>query len=316
MRFPSVLLFCGLLAAAAPLYAQETPSTAPATQTSTGQTTPAQTNPGQTTTTPPAAAPPLQFQSLPPEPHTLTPEEQQKLQQQRVLAAASRLARNEAAWGPAISSPGYSLTMTEAGRQTTPEGTEVTYTLTAKGYAEGDSLKLLHWPLDQNVQEVADGLTVDGMGQVICPAITKGNCLQTLPAGVVKFKTKVGSAEPVRLALTDADNKAAAAFAIPFPVKATDKGCTLELMLGVKSAALALIQGRGFPPSTTINLDSKTYNDDHPIKATTKANGDLIVAILPSAPDHDAGQMTVTYSSTTCSPTLTFPWGTGSYRQQ
>jgi hypothetical protein len=237
------------------------------------------------------------------------------MQQQRLLQAASQLAQNEARWGPLISTPGTALTMKEAGRQSTPQGAEITYTLNATGFTPGDSLKLLRWPLDSNMQLVTDGLTVDGLGQVICPSISKGGCLKTMqPGAPVKITTTAADGEAIRVAVTDGARKHAAAYVVPFTVSASDRGCQLEMLLGVKNAGLVLVEGHGFPASTPVELETSSYGDQRQIKTTTDASGNLAVGILPGVANHLTGQTTVHYAGATCSPTLTFAWGQGTYK--
>jgi hypothetical protein len=238
-----------------------------------------------------------------------------QMQQQRILQAASQLAKNEARWGPLISTPGTALTLKEVGRQSSPQGAEITYTLNATGFTPGDSLKLLRWPLDSNMQMVTDGLTVDGIGQVICPSISKGDCLKTMaPGAPVKITTTAADGEAIRVAVTDDARKHAAAYAVPFAVSATDRGCQLEMLLGIKNAGLVLVEGHGFPANTPVELDTSSYDDKRQVKTTTDPSGNLAVGILPSVPKHSTGQTIVHYSGATCSPTLTFAWGEGTYK--
>jgi hypothetical protein len=298
------------MAAGGALHAQETPAPAPSAPAPTAPA-PAQ----NTTPAAPASTPPLRLESLPPDPTTPTPEQARQLRQQRLMQAASQLVRNEAHWGPLTSTPGTVLSMKEVSRQSTPQGAEITYTLSASGFAPGDSLKLLRWPLDGNLQLVTDGLTVDGLGQVICPSLTKGDCLKTVPPGAaVKITTTASEGEAIRVAVADDARKHAATYVVPFAVSASDHGCELEMLLGIKNAGLVLVEGHGFPANTPVELDSSSYGEKRQIKTTTDANGSLAVGILPGVSNHPTGQTTVHYSGATCSPTLTFNWGEGTYK--
>src|SRR5579875_1182439 len=78
--------------------AQPTQSAAPASQTQ--PTTPAPQNA------------PLQLHDLPPDPHTPTPAETEQSRQQQILSAATQMAMAQARWGPQISTPGLSITLT------------------------------------------------------------------------------------------------------------------------------------------------------------------------------------------------------------
>ncbi len=303
MRFPSVLLLCGLIAAAPVLSAQQTAS-APAQKTT---TTPAQT------TKP--APPPLRLESLPPEPKALTPAQQKALETKRVLAAINNLARNQVNWGPAMSTPGYSLALIDKGHKSSPEGTQVTFSLHATGFQPGDSLTLLRWPLDSTVQKVTSGLTVDNTGQVICPEISQGDCLASMqPGDPVHIKEIAARGEPLRVAVVEAKTeKRAETTIIPFPLENTSGSCKLETILGTKNAGLVLLEGSGFPKSAQVEIHIVTYGQDHPVTTTTTAAGGLVVAVLPAVTGHTSGTTTISYKGASCSPSVSFPWGANSY---
>lgn len=303
MRFPSVLVLCGLIAAAPVLAAQQTAST-PAQK--------ATTPPAQTTK---AAPPPLRLESLPPEPKALTPAQQRALETKRVLAAINTLARNQVNWGPAMSTPGYSLALVDKGHKSSPEGTQVTYSLHATGFQAGDSLTLLRWPLDSGVKQVTSGLTVDGSGQVICPEISQGNCLASMqPGDPVHIKEVAARGEPLRVAVVEAKTqKRAETTVIPFPIENTSGSCKLEAILGTRTASLILLEGAGFPQSTKVEIHIVTYGQDHPVTTTTSASGGLVVAVLPAVEGHTSGTTTISYKGSSCSPSVSFPWGANSY---
>lgn len=303
MRFPSALLLCGLIAAAPALSAQQTAST-PAQST-----TPA---PAKTTQ---AAPPPLRLESLPPEPTALTPAQQKAMRAKQILAEINNLARNQANWGPAMSTPGTSLMLVDKGHKSIPEGTQVTFALHATGFQPGQALTLLRWPLNQNVQQVATGLTVDASGQVICPEISQGDCLSSMqPGDPVQVKDLAARGEPLRVAIVAASGKKRAeTTVIPFPIESTNNGCKLEVILGVKNAEMVLLEGLGFPKSSKVELHMVSFGQDRPVTAATSARGGLIVADLPAVAGHTSGTTTVSYHGAACSPSVSFPWGLDSY---
>lgn len=303
MRFPSVFVLCGLIAAAPVLSAQQTAST-PAQQT----TTP----PAQTTK---AAPPPLRLESLPPEPKALTPEQEKALEAKRLLTAINTLARNQVNWGPAMSTPGYSVALIDKGHKSSPEGTQVTFSLHATGFQPGDSLTLLRWPLDSSVKQITTGLTVDASGQVICPEISQGNCLASMqPGDPVHIKEIAARGEPLRVAVVEAKTqKRAETTLIPFPLENTSGSCKLEAILGTKNAGLVLLEGVGFPQNAKVEIHIVTYGQDHPVTTTTTPTGGLVVAVLPAVNGHTSGTTTISYKGDSCSPSVSFPWGANSY---
>jgi hypothetical protein len=320
MRFSSVLLLCGL-AAVVPALSTQSLSAQTTSAPNTGTTTTASPAPqaaGHSASTPQNSAPaaPLKLESLPPEPHTLTPAQIAKLREERILEATTQLARNEAAWGPARSTPGTSLQMVEAGRKSTPQGLEITYTFVAKGFKPSDNLRLIQWPLDQNLKVLNTGLSLDGQGQLICPAITQGDCLSSMqPGDAVKFSTTAARGEALRLAVFDDTTKQhTETTLIPFPLLYTGKSCQLEVMLGVRNAALVLLEGVGFSPSKTLQIQATTGGENHPVTTTTSAKGQLLAALMPVVANKTSGVTTLSYDGGPgCSPKLSFPWGEGSY---
>lgn len=315
MRFPSVLLLCGIIAATPALSAQQTASKSSQNTTSTPAKTTATPSGATAQSSAKSSTPALHLESLPPLRHALTPAQQRALEAKRVLTAINHLALSQANWGPASSTPGYSLAVIDKGHKSTPEGTQVTFSLHAKGFQPGDSITLLRWPLDSPVKKIVSGLTVDATGQVICPEISQGDCLASMqPGDPVHVKDVAAQGEPLRLALVSANGKKRAETTIvPFPLVASSNTCKLEVLLGTKNAALVLLEGAGFPPKTKVELHIVTYGKDHPMTTTTTAHGGLIVAVLPAITGHTSGTTTVSYKGSSCSPSISFPWGKGSY---
>ncbi|HEX4064614.1 MAG TPA: hypothetical protein VHZ09_01220 [Acidobacteriaceae bacterium] len=305
--------------------------------------------PSQPAQTQPA---PLQFQDLPPDAHTPTPAEMALQRQQQALAAAERLASVQAHWGPDMSSPGLSISLTEASREKMPDGsTEITYHITGSGFAATDRLALVRWELNSQSQMVMDGIAFDASGTAVCgtpqpnaagpagaaavsPATTPGpNCTASMhPGEPIPVKTTAAAGEPIRVALIGADRKhGAATTAVPFPITNEDKGCRLSVLLGVKDAAMVLVEGTGFPPNTPLKLESTTLGETRTLNPKTSPDGRLIVIILPAAKGVDAGDTTVRFAGVShppslqtsgtppsadpdCKPSVTFHWGKGSYK--
>lgn len=299
-------------------------------------------------------AAPLQLQDLPPDAHTPTPAELAQQRQQQALAAAERLASVEAHWGPDMSTPGLSINLTEVSRDKMPDGTtQISYHITGSGFSAADRLALVRWPLNSQSQAVMDGIAFDTAGTAVCgaplaaqpsapgrPGAAPANpatppapsCTADMhPGEPIVVKTTAAAGEPIRVALIGADRKhGAATTAVPFPIANEDKGCKLSVLLGVKDAAMVLVEGTGFPPNTPLKLESTTLGETRTLNPKTSPDGRLIVIILPAAKGVDAGDTTVRFagvahvpslqtSSTPppdpdCKPSVTFHWGKGSYK--
>ncbi|HEX4007712.1 MAG TPA: hypothetical protein VHX60_16175 [Acidobacteriaceae bacterium] len=294
----------------------------------------------------------LQLQNLPSDAHTPTPAEEAQMRQEQALATAMRLAALQAHWGSAMSTPGLSMSMVEASRTKAADGaTTVAYHVTASGFTPGDSLTLIRWPLDSQAQTVMSGLGLDPNGNAICapaaPAVTPGTpsapgaaqpgtpegplCTTTMKANdplVVEATAAPG--EPIRVALIDNDRRrGAAAETVPFPIANENQGCKLQILLGMKDASLVLVEGTGFPPNTPLKLESISGGHTRMLNPTTNADGRLVVADLPTATGQASGTATVRFAGVahlptldetkktpdpTCAPSITFPWGKGTYK--
>ena len=311
--------------------------------------------------TPPAS---LQLHDLPPDPHTPTAEEQEQRQQQAVVNAAMRLATLQANWGPRMDTPGLSVTLTEVGRAKTPEGTKITYQLAATGFPPDKRVMLLRWPLNAEARTVMGGIGFDAKGIAVCgdaapaqpsaasglsaappPAPGAGNeqpgfvpppsCQATMqPNQPVQVEATVAPGEAIRVALTSEDRKQdAVASVVPFPIASADKGCRLQVILGMKNAAMVLIEATGFPPNTPLKFDVVTGDDTRTVHPRSNADGRMVFPLLPGAKGLTAGETTVKFSginrqplldtsketpqpAVDCAPAVSFHWGEGSYKVQ
>lgn len=329
----------------------------------------------------PATQPKLQLQDLPPDPHTPTAAEVDQQHQQQVLQAALRLASAQAHWGPELNAPGVSIALTEVKRAQTSEGTtQVTYRITATGFAPDDKLMLVRWPLNAEARTVLGGIEVDAKGFAVCgsvsanaladaraalsggssnpagpaqgqaptgpgaapppkgraaiPANPPPDCGTTMePQQPVELVTTTAPGEAVRVALlTTYRKRGAAASTIPFPLANTDKGCRLQVILGMKDAALVLVEGTGFPPNTPLTFNAVTGDSTRPLHPTANADGRIMMPLLAGAKGQPSGETTVRFAGINrpptldtqkqptpdpdCSPSVTYHWGDGSYKAE
>lgn len=312
-----------------------------------------QTPPAPQSTQPQPASKPLQLQDLPPDAHTLTPDEQAKIRQQQTVQAALQLAQLQARWGNGMSTSGLSASLVEVSKSKSGDGTtQVAYHVTGTGFTPGDSLSLIRWPLDSQAETVMSGLTLDPNGTAICPekplppvpvlpgerprAAPRGpDCKTVMEAGQPVMVTATGAkGEPVRVALVDNDRqRGAATTAVPFPLANEDKGCRLQVLLGLKDASMVLIDGTGFPPNTPLKLEAISGGHTRTLTPRSSADGHFVVVDLPGQSGATSGTATVRFAGIThvpsledsknppppdpqCTPAVTFPWGKASYKPE
>ncbi len=284
-----------------------------------------------------SSTPQLKLEDLPPDPHTPTPEEEAAAEAARQRLQIQRVAAAMATWGPKISSPGVTLTMKEMSRQKTASGTSITYHLSATGFAPGTRLILLRWPLNQNVGAVMNGLAIDASGTIVCgpPQVASGEpgapqsgtaaaaanipgCTKTMqPNAPLEITTTAAKGESVRVGvLTDDRKSGGATSTVPFPIVGENNGCKLQVVLGSKDAELVLIQGDGFKPDETFSAGTETFGQKTSLAAKPDAQGHFVAAMTPFVQGHDSGDTVVFYQSSSCTPTVSFHWGKGTYQPE
>jgi hypothetical protein len=222
--------------------------------------------------------------------------------QQRV----NQLIKMDQAWGGEMTTPGMMLTMIEKSRS----ASGITYQLHAQGAPTGKDFVLLNWTLgDAKPKRLMFGVRVDASGTVVC-ANAEGPCKDIADNEplVMKFQTVAG--EPVRVGLMAADGSAKLLDEeVPTPLRVKDGACTLNAVLLAPDAEVVLFQGTGFGAAESLNVTStfngKMWTDSKRADAT----GDFLVADLPKVDGARSGLVTVTAKGTTCSPSLTVPFG-------
>jgi hypothetical protein len=341
-------------------------STSPSSQQPAPQPNTTSQQPAGASTKP--APPKLELHDLPPEPHTMTPAEEEQERQQQAVNAAMRLAALQAHWGPQMSTPGLSIEMKELARTKTPEGTQLQYQITGTGFAPTDKLMLLRWPLNGAAKVMMGGIAFNAKGVAVCndtpgaqalaDAATKLNAAPTPNAAAnpgsttpqftpppscatlmkaaepVEIETTAAPGEVIRVALVTEDRKRAAeASAIPFPIENADKGCKLQVMLSVKDAGLVLLDGEGFPPNTPLKLEASTATSSRELHPRSNAEGKIMVPLLTGEQGKTSGVTTVKFTGISreptldtpkeeatqapeCAPSVSYPWGEGSYKPE
>jgi len=366
MVFRSVFAACGLAAAfclISPAQSNSTPSPGATATGQSGQSSPAQSQPG---------SPSLELKDLPADPHTPTPAEREQQRQQQILNAAMRLATVQARWGPDMNTPGLSIALTEVHRTKTPEGTtQLTYQITGSGFSRDEKFMLVRWPLNAQAEPVMDGVNFDEKGVAVCAAEAQPqppaavapdasapasglspapvpnagaaqpgpppppSCSNTMQLHQpVEIRATAGSGEAIRVAVMGQDRRhGAAASAIPFPIANADKGCKLQVILGMTDASLVLIEGTGFPPNTPLKIDAVTGANTRTLHPKTNADGRMVFPLLPGANAQSNGETTVRFAGVNhvpslanssappapdpdCAPAVSFQWGKGSYKAE
>jgi hypothetical protein len=285
----------------------------------------AQSAPAQQST-----APSLQLRDLPPDPHTLTPAEQEQQKAAQMRAQLTRIATAQANWGKEASASGMSLKLKEVSREKNADGTSITWQLVGTGFTPDMQLTLVRWPLNLGVTAVMNGITVNAAGVAICtgtpaspapqtpPPAQVPSCTTTVKAGApIQIASTAAKGEAIRVALISADQKhGAAASLIPYPIENEDKGCKISVIRGSKDDELVLIEGEGFKQDATYTMGTESFGEKHPLNVKINPQGRFVAAVTPWIPNHDAGDTVVFYQSSSCTPTVSFHWGKDTYKAE
>ncbi|MGA8531186.1 MAG: hypothetical protein WB622_15825 [Acidobacteriaceae bacterium] len=172
------------------------------------------------------------------------------------------------------------------------------------------------------------------------PSAQPPSCVATTkPGQPVELRAAVAPGEAIRVALVGQSEKngtpvriGAATSLVPYPMENTDKGCTLQVIRGMKNAGMVLVEGMGFPPNTSMKVDTITAGQTRTINARTTDKGRFILAALPALGGMNEGDTTIRMGGivqvpsleaaknpapvSNCDPTVSFHWGNDSYKPQ
>ncbi len=169
-------------------------------------------------------------------------------------------------WGKGT--PGVTLIAHEEPRQRTTKGTVLWYNLIGKGFAEDTAYTLWQWIAEKSPQPVIEGVSFDKRGVLVCSG-KPGYCAGEGPDDPINIKTTAILGEQKRLAVVSADGKVVAfADAVPFPIKASDKTCELQVIRQSAMADIVSAFASGLKPDALLTVTTR-YGDEG---VTTKSN--------------------------------------------
>jgi hypothetical protein len=165
--------------------------------------------------------------------------------------------------------------------------------------------------LDPQVEMVGIGLNSEGLA--ICPG-RPGTCRsEEGPDDPVDLILPASMGQVHHLALISEDDEDRAFFTLtPFPIRAVDKGCTLELQRVLPKAELVYVSASNLPPDRDVKLDSNLAGEKHGGTGKSDSSGNYGVALMPAVKGKDRGTLHVTVSAPGCCPSASIDWGAGS----
>jgi hypothetical protein len=209
----------------------------------------------------------------------------------------------------------------------TTKGTKVDVLLIKKDQAEGKPVMQYHlkvsgapknklytlmaWPITM-AQPVTmmDGLAIAADGTVGCPPNSDRSCAQRMKGAELKLTYTPGIGEIYRHALISEDHTTRIFFSIvPAPMVEQDKACSLEIVRLSPRFELALIRGKGFTPGELISFHTQSYQEAHDSQPKVNPQGEFWATLSPFVKGRTMGTTQVVVRSKSCSPTLSFEWG-------
>lgn len=218
------------------------------------------------------------------------------------------LAEAHQLWGPQMNTALATISL----QQVSKNGDQYTYHLFASGMAPGSKLyKVVAWPVNQpKPVEIVKGVALDPTGMAYCPG-QLGTCgTVNLPNDPLNLTITLAPGRPVRVGLV-AQDESERAFVnmIPLPIRAQDKGCTLEVTTLTPSAAIALVEGSGFGANAEIDMQVENGGERNGGKTRVDEQGKYSATLVPAKEGVRGGVMRVSVTSARCSPSIAFDWG-------
>jgi hypothetical protein len=228
----------------------------------------------------------------------LTPEQKAKIEQ---------LAKLQKHFGKDMSSSGVELSLKEIARSYAEDRTLVKYDLYATGFPPKTSFTLYQVQLDGSVVKTLERVTLSNQGLAICGG-TGAMCQNSGPDDPVEMIVYAGKGEPKRFGLVSDDEAHTKGFVsvVPFPNATSDRGCSLESIIGTPNGEVTYIQGSGFESNAELTIDGESYGEKHHDLGKAQADGSYFLTLMPYIVGKKSGKTTIEVKSKNCNPKLTF----------
>ena len=185
------------------------------------------------------------------------------------------------------------------------------YHLKVSGAPKNKLYNLIAWPIMvAQPATIMEGLAIAADGTVGCPPNSDRSCAQRFKGAELKLTYTPGIGEIYRHALISEDHATRIFFSIvPAPMVEQDKGCSLEIVRLSPRFELALIRGKGFTPGEQISFHTQSYQENHDLQPKVNPQGEFWATLSPFVKGRTMGTTQVVVKSKSCSPALSFEWG-------
>ena len=245
--------------------------------------------------------------------------------QSNVQDAAQKMVNLHRNWGERMSTPGASVVAVEdktkqrMKRQKAEDGsTQVPFLIQTTGLPK-EKIYLLAVVAFPNMQPQVQmmGIGLNAAGIAVCPGTADTCSSEAGPDDPVDLIVPAARGQVFHFALVSADGQSRAMFTLtPYPIRATDKSCKLELQRLLPRAELVYLVVTGLTPNSDLELTSNSADEKHTGKGKADAAGHYESALLPAVQGKTHGKLDVKIASPGCSPEASIDWGEGSERPQ
>jgi hypothetical protein len=226
--------------------------------------------------------------------------------------AAQQLDANK--WGKG--SPGVTLVAHEGSREPSEKGTVLWYNLIGKGFPDGVVYNLWRLIPGKSPELLIKGVSFDKKGLLICSG-KPGYCSGAGPDDPVNIRTTASLGEEKRMAVLSEDGKIAGfADAVPFPITATDKSCTLSVVRMSPLADIVLARASGLKANQTLTVSKRYGYEGASGKETSGPDGTWERLINTQVTMQPKGKASISVSDGNCTVSVTFDYGPGSNKLQ
>jgi hypothetical protein len=201
--------------------------------------------------------------------------------------------------------------------QVTLKGTRTRYRVFAEGAPENKVYAWAVWRADEALKTSPEDIYVNARGLLMTrkPLPEEESSLQAL-GGEFYITPEADSAVPLRYGLYSRDNQMSIpGTLVPQPVASEDQGCRLEVRIAQPNSAAVLFVADGFPGESRIPLVLESEGETTNLIMETDAVGHSIVAAFPYVHGKTQGKLKATAEGPACLPSVTLPWGEGSYQK-
>jgi hypothetical protein len=217
-------------------------------------------------------------------------------------------------WGSRMNSPGASVEIKEIYRRPGPGQTVVAYHVYVKGVPVAKNYTLMQAAIvTGKISTTMEGVTFDKDGLAICAGRPETCGDADKPDDPIDFILPSQRGESHHLSLVSEDGQSKVFFSItPFPIVATDHGCTVELTPLMAQAALVYVKATGLSPNEKLKFESASEFEPHHQDAQADAQGAYDSALLRAVKGIASGTLQVTVRGKSCAPAATIDWGPAS----